>query len=246
MNRCLLFGLLTFTMACQTVAPTSAPESTRLVPTRTPAAPATVPPTLTPTLALSPTPIPLFFVEEFDSDLSPWASFQTGGESAPETRLGDGTLVVRITSPHTWYYAVHSAHDYADVRVDARFESISNGPGSLGLICRYSESGGWYEFNVSSDGTYSVLLGQWLAQGIARYTPIAYDPSEYLQPGLLNYELGLVCQEDFLLLHINDKLFRKLDVSRYGLEGGRVGIAAASFDDVPMTALFEWVSVSQP
>ena len=89
------------------------------------------------------------------------------------------------------------------------------------MICDYSESNGWYEFNLASDGTYNVLFGQWLAQGIAQYTPIATDTTEYLKPGNLNYEIGLTCQENILLLYINGKLFRKLDVTRYGLTEGR-------------------------
>jgi hypothetical protein len=116
----------------------------------------------------------------------------------------------------------------------------------LGVICDYSESNGWYEFNLTSDGTYSVLFGQWLAQGIAQYTPIVGDTSEYLQPEALDYEIGLACQEDTLSLYINGKLFRKLDVARYGLTKGMIGIDASSFDDVPMTATFDWVKVEQP
>ncbi len=63
-----------------------------------------------------------------------------------------------------------------------------------------------------------------LADGIAQYTPIATDSTEYLQAGNLNYEIGLTCQENTLLLYINGKLFRKLDVTRYGLTEGKIGI----------------------
>ena len=114
------------------------------------------------------------------------------------------------------------------------------------MICNYSESNGWYEFNLASDGTYSVLLGQWLAEGIAQYTPIAIDTSEYLKAGKLDYEIGLTCQDNTLLLHINGKLFRKLDVTRYGLTKGKIGINASSFEETPMIATFDWVKVEEP
>ena len=83
-------------------------------------------------------------------------------------------------------------------------------------------------------------------EGIAQYTPIATDSTNYLQAGNLNYEIGLTCQENILLLYINGKLFRKLDVTRYGLTEGKIGINASSFEETPMTATFDWVKVSEP
>jgi hypothetical protein len=130
------------------------------------------------------------------------------------------------------------------VSVSAKFSGTPSG--SIGVICDYSETNGWYEFDLTSDGTYSVLFGQWLAQGIAQYAPIANDTTEYLQKDNLSYEVGLTCQENTLLLHINGKLFRKLDVKRFGLLKGKIGINASSFEEVPMIATIDWVKVSEP
>jgi len=112
--------------------------------------------------------------------------------------------------------------------------------------CHYSEANGWYEFNIASDGTYSLLFGQWLSAGVAKYRPILNDGSEYLQIGNLNYEIGLTCADDILFLHINGKLFRRIDVARYGLTGGKIGITASSFDATPTNVIFDWVKVNPP
>jgi hypothetical protein len=130
------------------------------------------------------------------------------------------------------------------VFVSAKFSGTPTG--SLGVICDYDESKGWYEFNVASDGTYSLLFGQLLADGIAQYTPIATDGSEYLQGGKLDYEIGLTCQDNILAPYINGKLFRKVDVARFDLTEGKIGINASSFDEVPMIATFDWVKVDEP
>ena len=53
----------------------------------------------------------------------------------------------------------------------------------MGLVCHYDEQDGWYEFNISNDGTYNLLYGQWLAEEIARYTPILNDTSERIEVG---------------------------------------------------------------
>jgi hypothetical protein len=243
MNKILIIGILTCTAACQGASPTTTAIRTPTTAPHTLPAPATAKLAFTSTSAFTPTPVPLFFTEEFNTDMSAWVSYQTGGEASPTLTLENDLLRLDIPSPNTWYYAIHNAHDYKDVFVIAKFYGTPSG--SLGLICRYSESG-WYEFNLASDGTYNVLFAQWLGDGIARYTPIASDSSEYLQSGNLSYEIGLTCQDEYLLLHINGKLFRKLDVSRYGPTEGKIGISASSFDETPMIATFDWVKVNEP
>ena len=246
MKKFLISGCLILITACQSTTPAPVEESTPTAATQTPPVPATATATFipTPTRSATPTPVPLFFTEEFNTDLGAWASFQTGGAQSPTITFENESLRIDFSSPNTWYYAVHNAHEYSNVFVSAKFLGTSSG--SIGVVCDYSESNGWYEFNLASDGTYSVLFGQLLAQGIAQYIPIAADSTEYLQAGNLNYEIGLTCTENTLLLHINGKLFRKLDVSRYGLTEGRIGITASSFGETPMTAILDWVKVVQP
>ena len=242
MKKLFLIGLLSLTGACQSAILTSSYESSPTTAPDTPSARVIVTIAFTSTPASTPTAVPLYFTEEFKTDMSAWGSFQTGGEANPVLSLENDLLRLDISSPNTWYYAIHNIHDYDDVFISARFRGTPSG--SLGLLCRYGDSG-WYEFNLASDGTYSVLFAQWLGDGIAQYTPIAGDSSEYLQPGNLTYEIGLTCQENFLLLHINGKLFRKLNVTRYGLTKGKIGFTASSFDETPMTATIDWVKVSE-
>jgi hypothetical protein len=239
----LLIGCLALTSACQSVPPTPQAESTPTA-TSTPPPTATVTQTFTPTPTLTATPVPLFFTDDFNADMGAWVSFQTGGAESPSVKLENDFLRIDFSTPDTWYYAIHNAHDYPAVFVSAKFSGTPTG--SLGVICNYDESKGWFEFNVASDGTYTILFGQWLADGIAQYTPIANETSEYLKDGKLEYEIGLTCQENLLLPHINGKLFRKVDVTRFALTGGRVGVNASSFGEIPMIATFDWLKVEEP
>ena len=241
-----IFTGMIFLTACTspTPVPTQAELPSPSTPTLTPPPTATATMTFTPAPTFTSTPVPLFFTEEFITDLGAWTSFQTGGSEAPTVNLENDLLRIDFSSPNNWFYAIHNAHEYSGVSVSAKFSGTPTG--SLGVICDYSDTKGWYEFNLASDGTYSVLFGQLLAQGVAQYLPIATETSEYLQPGNLNYEIGLTCQENTLLLFINGKLFRTLDVTRYGLTEGKVGITASSFDEIPMIATFDWAKVSEP
>ena len=151
-------------------------------------------------------------------------------------------LNIDISSPDTWMIGIHNVNTYSNIFVRAKISV--NPTGSLGLICRYDESS-WFEFNVASDGTYNLLLGQWLAEGIAKYIPLTSDASNQLNSPNLNYEIGLACQDNFLLLYVNETLLRRIDVTNYGLTEGKIGITASSLKESPTTSLFEWVQVSE-
>lgn len=238
-----LLGYFLLLIACQSTTPTPLRESTPTASLQPELEPATATITFTPAPTLSPTPIPLYFTEDFNSsDTSVWNSFQTGGEALPTLGIENGLLRFDLSSPNSWYYAIHNAHKYEDVHITAKFSGPPSG--STGLICRYSESG-WYEFNIASDGTYSVLFGQLLGDGIANYLPIANDSTEYITPGLMDYEIGLTCQGNLLSLSVNGKLFRNLDVSRFALTSGKIGIATASFEEIPIITTFDWLKIEQ-
>ncbi len=243
MPRTLWIGLLLLT-ACQVNPPPSTATATRFIPTLPPA---TVTPTLPPTSTPTPTPAPRFFVEEFENPLLQWTTLYASGE-AGQTNLSlrNGSLAFELYGPNTWLYAIYNAHLYEAVHLEARVDASLGQVNAMGLICHYNEQSGWYEFNLSSEGNYTLLYGQWLAEGIARYTLIRSEPSERIQRGNAVNELGLDCVNNNVQLYINGKLIRKIDVSRFGLTGGKVGIAVASFDDLPIILSFDWFKVNEP
>src|SRR5215207_5719153 len=246
MKKFLLIGYLILTTACQTATPTPAPL---------PSLTATVPPTPIPftptpeptaTLALSPTPFPRFFTDEFDSSLAGWVILQAGNESVPNTNTENSNFILQMDSPFSWLYAIYAAQDYANVRIDAQFTNQAGSPASTGLICRYSEEDGWFEYNVSTDGSYNLLYGSWLAVGIADYLPITDGASNLIQPSGAPQLIGLACSDTALALYVNDTIVRNVDVTNYGFTEGKVGITASSYENTPVVVALERVIVSEP
>ena len=238
----LLIGFLALTVACNMGTPAPEIESTptaTLLPTLVPA---TTTPTFTPPPTNTPIP-PRFFTDEFDTASTSWQFLQAGGLGSPQTAFENGALRINIPDADTWYMGIHTTYSYSNVVVSAKISASSTG--SVGLICRYNESDGWFEFNIDSGGTYSLLLGRWLAPGIAKYSPVATGENGQLQIGNVNTELGLSCEENLLSLYTNGTLLRRLDVTNYGLTEGNIGITSASYREAPMTVLFEWVKVSE-
>jgi len=246
MKKIFLFGCLILITACQSATPTPVAP---LFPTATvppTAMPVTDTPAPTPTLEPTSTPFPQFFTNEFDSSLAGWVILQAGNNASPNVTIENSRLLIQMDAPYTWVYSLYGAQDYANVRLDAKFVNNALSPASMGLICSYSETGGWLEYNVSTDGTYNVLYGKWLSNGIADYLPVLDGSSNQIAQSGVEQQMGLICTNTILTLLINENIIRTADVSRFELTGGKVGVAASSFENTPVIASFDWVRVSAP
>jgi hypothetical protein len=245
----LFLGCIFLLAACQPTTPTpvAIPSPTSIPVTQTPTlVPVTDTPVPTATIELSPTPLPRLFTNEFDLPLAGWSILQTGSDTTPKVNAENSNLVLQMDTPFTWVYAVYDSQIYDNIRLDARFTNQAGSPASIGLICRYSETDGWLESNVYSDGTYSVLYGQWLADGIANYLPVLSSSSSAILPSGSSQEIGLICSGTTLSLLIDQTIIRNVDVSRFELASGKVGITVSSFENIPVIAVFDWVRVSEP
>jgi hypothetical protein len=119
-------------------------------------------------------------------------------------------------------------------------------PASIGLICRYSDTDGWFEYNVTTDGTYNLLYGKWLSTGVAEYLPVVNGSSNAIQQSGMEQTIGLICTGTTVTMLIDDVVIRNADVSRFELTSGKSGVTASSYENVPVIASFDWVRVGQP
>ena len=178
---------------------------------------------------------------------STWSMVYASGDSGQVEILNENdSLAFELYSPVTWIYVIYGPFNYESVHIETRVESRGSAVNSIGLVCHYDEQKGWYEFNISNDGTYNVLYGQWLADGISSYAHILNDISERIATGTAINEIGLDCYSDFLQLYINNKIIRKLNVEHIGLNSGKVGLSLGSFEEPPVILSFDWVKVSEP
>jgi hypothetical protein len=245
LQRSTPFILIILFAACQPVTiSTPLPQVGTELPSPVPSAspsPSAVPAAPTETLA----PAPRFFTEQFDGILPYWTfELIDNGQAATDPFAKSGFLVFDLTGPNQWLYALYSDPVYADIRVDAQADVLAGEGGAFGVVCRYGEEQGWYEFNIYADQTYELLFGQWLAQGLARYTPLVRGSSEKITSDA--DQIGLLCEGGTLTPFINGVQMRRWQDNRFGLKEGKVGLSAASFDHVPFTIAYDWFKVSEP
>jgi len=248
MKKILFAGLLLLTCACQTATPTPEPP---LFPTATvPASPTPVSasqtPEPTPTFEPSPTMLPRLFTNEFDSSLAGWVILQAGNETVPNVTTENNTLRLEMESPYTWLYVLYGPFEYEDIYIGTKYINSALSPASAGLVCHYSEEKGWLEYNLSTDGAYNVLYGTWLDTGIADYLPVIDGVFKDARQSGETQEIGLHCSDTILHLYINGNIIRSVDVSRFELMEGKVGLTASSYENTPVVVTFDAVTVEEP
>jgi len=249
MKKIILIGLLLLISACETATPTPEPllsPTETLLPASPTLKPATATPEPSPTLKPTPTPLPQYFTTNFDSSIAGWVILQAGIDSIPNISTENNTLRLQMDSPYTWLYILYGSFDYADVYLETEFINSALSPASSGLICRYSETDGWLEYNVNTDGTYNVLFGRWLSVGIPDYLPVIDGLSKEVKQSGEVQKIGLTCSGGTLRLYINETIIRTVDVSSYQLGEGKVGLTASSYESTPVIVVFDSVTVSQP
>jgi len=241
----LLLALCCAACAPAATPPLPSPSLASTLPAST--APATAPPSPAATAYSTATlaPAPIHFTEPFDSAPPHWVFVQAdNGQAIAAPSVRDGFLVFDLAAPNDWGYALYDLHSYGNALVEAQAQNRTAGDGSAGLVCDYNESSGWYEFNIFQDRTYQLLFGQWLAKGIVRYTPLYQGESDAIHDDA--NVIGLECQGSMLTPSVNGVALRKWPEQRFGLESGRIGLAAASFSEAPFSVAFDWVKVSGP
>lgn len=243
-----MLALAAFCAACSVVPAGTTPTSTaESRPTSVPRATAATPTALeqpaTPSATLGPGP--RTFNEEFQGSLGYWQFRQVdNGQPADPPQAINGILLFSLPAPNQWALELYAPQEYTEVRVDAKVEFSAGAQGAAGVICRYDENRGWYEFNIYPDQTYVLLFGKWLGDGVASYTPLAEAQSDKIQA--TDNEIGLLCQGTVLTPFVNGTQLRRRSETTFGLTSGKVGVTAASFENSPGSIGFDWVRVGEP
>jgi hypothetical protein len=185
---------------------------------------------------------PAFYTEEFDEVNDLWTYFLMSGEDSDLTIITeDGAMVFDIQEEQVYAYLTYDAYFYEDVRIDTSARNLGSNNNNVSLVCRETEDG-WYEFNIANNGLYSILRYD---ADINEYTLIYNGGSTAINTGKATNEYTAICDGDTLSLFINGVEARTVDHDNRYPEG-RVGISVSSFENVPVTVNFEWVTISEP
>ncbi len=185
-----------------------------------------------------------YYVEEFEGDLSSWSYFlMRGDENKMDLYTDFGRLVFDLQGTDQWVYVLYDEYYYSDVRIDVEAENLGKNTNNVSLVCNYSDRFGWYEFNISNGGLYSILV----------YSELDGDYFTLASGGSTNVRMGrdvntytAICQGNKLTLYVNGVLEREHVDTKYNLKEGLVGVSVSSFDVLPILVELEYFSISVP
>jgi len=212
------------------IAPTEAPAEA--VPTETPA-PEALPETQG------------YYTEEFEGNLDPWTSSIAGEESRVETSMEDGRLVFHLspsgdTIPTMYYF--NENFTYTDVRIDVVTTNNGNNSNAVILICQSNE-GGWYEFDVSNSGIYTIYAWD-AAQQV--WSELDAGNSSSIGSGLATNTYTAVCRGNDLSLFVNGELAASIVDTTFNFSEGSIGFGVSATQAVPVDLFIDSLTVSQP
>ena len=199
--------------------------------------------TLTP--SPSPTPIPKFFINEWDKNTDNWSWFSTGGDDNLWDVYNEAdVLVFTLLGKDTNAYFVYEGWDYDKVKISTQVEVRTETKSSTIIICNYAESIGWYEFNIGTNGLWEVRLHD--TQGKSGYLSLQSGGSLAIQTGKGINEYTAICDGNHLSLTINgSEVLDYIDQIKQ-FKRGKIGLGVFSYSEVPVLVESAWVKVSQP
>lgn len=204
-----------------------------------------------PTTPPQPTAVPQsarFFKENFDGNADNWKPFVTSGELGQlNLSVKSGYYAFDFSALQVWGYAIYTPEVYADVRIEAVVENRGNNNNNVTLVCRYSETDGWYEASIANNGLWWLYYGKWdNNHKTASYSRIYNGGSNDIRQGKDINTYTLTCQGRTLSLMINGIEIHKVDDNKYVLRDGNVGIGVSSFNTLPIKVEFDSVEISEP
>ncbi len=184
----------------------------------------------------------VYYSTDFDALLSDWVYFlMSGTEDGFSANITNSKLQIEIPAKQTWVYFYLDPLVVGDVRLDAKVENLGRNSNNVSLFCRYSDSRGWYEFNVANNGEYTIFYYDAVTQ---EYIVLYTGGSKQIKMGKGTNEITAVCQGNSLTLGINGVEVRTVKDSR--LSEGTVGLSVSSFDIIPILVEYDYFVASVP
>jgi hypothetical protein len=192
-------------------------------------------------VAVNPVSGMVIYEDDFEDPDSGWDVYNYG-DTLALYQDGEYRLGIFQTDYVAWGNP-DSALDLGDFEIEADARAVE-GPldNNLGILVRYQDGDeGFYWFQISSDGFFAVdrLDGdEWIAIS-------EWQESAAIQQGLgATNRLRVTCVGEQFTFYVNDTWLTT--VSDDALDGGRIGLAAGSFDEPGVVVHFDNVRVYGP
>jgi hypothetical protein len=208
------------------------------------------PPTVTPFNTDTPTLVPQpFYTEEFDGNIANWFEFMSSGDpQMVEKRVEAGRLFINLLpldGKLPWFYLISNSFTYANVKVEALVTNRGPNMTYVSTICHYSDIG-WYEFVLSSAGTYTIYAVDSVGLVNQGYNELASGATPIFNTGMSTNVITAECKGSELNLYVNQAPVQSVIDTKFNFAQGKIGLAVSSPDKLPVNVDFETLTISEP
>lgn len=182
---------------------------------------------------------PVLFRDNFESQTAGW---QTHDNRLSFVGYQQGGFRFWSIVPNYQFWSVPGLN-FRDIIVSTKVTKLDGPDNNLfGLVCRYQNEENFYALMISSDGYYGIFKNVDGQQTLIDQQYMGY--SEVIQQGEASNTIKAVCQNNQLVLYVNDsKLIEKIDDS---LSYGDVGMIVGNLSQPGVDVLFEYIVVVKP
>ncbi|MBN1440858.1 MAG: hypothetical protein JW929_15735 [Anaerolineales bacterium] len=184
----------------------------------------------------------VIFEDDFSSSASGWGSLSDEYGTSSYT---DGAYVITVEETLTYLFEdLDDPADLADVQVDVDIMASDEVLHDAGVLCRIQDSDNFYYFIIASDGYYAIGKFKDGEDILLGTEDMLKDTDGVIRQGAADNHLQAVCAGNQLTLVVNGiELF---SVEDEDFASGAVGLIAGSYEDVPVTVIFDNFVLAKP
>jgi len=191
-----------------------------------------------------------YYTEEFTGETFDWSPVMVRGvqEKQVNTTPANGSLMIQLSpyqkeEPYVMY--VNQDYTYSDVELEATVTNNGNNANLAVLACRIGENG-WYAFEISSGGTYSIKAFDKTGKFKEGYKELTNGGSTAIKYGKTSNVYRAICQGSDLILIVNDTQVADYTDTIFNYTQGNIGFGADSPQKIPVDLQFDSLKVSEP
>jgi hypothetical protein len=156
-------------------------------------------------------------------------------------------MVFGLYDYETYVYQFNQRPSSANVLLELKYQAGGAHENGIALICRAKpDQSEWYEFRISSTGQYAIYFYQAALRDEYKnpYIELAKGVSDAIRPTRDNV-MRVMCKDTALVLEVNGEEIKTVQDSKL-TEGGLVGIAAMSYNNLPVNIMMDYFGLSKP
>ncbi|MGD8455094.1 MAG: hypothetical protein PVF83_01830 [Anaerolineales bacterium] len=182
----------------------------------------------------------VLFEDDFSFIFSGWP--RDSDESSSADYVNEGYEIALYEKDLATWATTGEAFTDVDIQVEATFLA-GDSDSYYGIVCRQEDIDNFYALAISNDGYYGIF--KTIQGGPFTLIPDEFwDYSDSINQGLDTNLLRAKCENDRMILYVNDKLL--LEVKDDDIASGEVGLIVGSFTADETTIFFDNFIVRAP